>query len=95
MFLLLSLLHQLVDIETQGRVCDKLFNFFVDILNFNDVFFTVKRQRADNLPNILLCNTKDTTDMIDVLYKKRPYKLINNATENHLKDEEIIAIEKN
>ena len=83
MFLSLSLLHQLIDTETRGYVSDKLFNFFIDILNFNEGFSQVKQQRADNLPNISFCNTKDTVDRINALYKKMPYKLITNTIGNH------------
>ena len=54
----------------------------------------MKQQRADSLPTMLFCNKKDTTDRINVLYKKRPYKLVNNTIGTHLIDEYIIAIEK-
>ena len=92
MFLSPSLLHQIVGTDTQGRVSDKLFRVFVDILNFNEKFSQEKQQRADTLPNILFRKTKDATDRINVMYKKRPYKLINNIIGNHLVDEDLIAI---
>ena len=75
--------------ETQGRL-----NFFVDILNFNEEFCPKKQQWAENLSIILFCNTKDTTDRINVMYKKRPYRLINITIRTRLIDADLKAIEK-
>ena len=71
-------LHQLLEDESKVRVTEELYNIFVDVLNVHGRYLPSEQQWGDKLLNILFCKTQDTTKKINVLYKKRPYKIINN-----------------
>ena len=46
------------------------------------------------MPTTLFCKIKDAADRINALYKKRSYKLINNAIGTHLIDVDPKTTEK-